>query len=195
VADILTAPDAAARRRKSWADMVAAGAPQLDEGYLPLSGLIPPYQLGALRRYYRYHTRAGTFPLGDEQTPGRYVCYDEPMTRFVHQQLARTISDVARRVLVPSYSYLSLYQGGATLDPHTDREACEYTLSLCTDATPDPLTHGAWPLNVMTAAGPQAFTQDIGDALLFRGRYLTHWRDRLPEGYTSSSILFHFIEA
>jgi hypothetical protein len=47
----------------------------------------------------------------------------------------------------------------------------------------------------MTAAGPQAFTQDIGDALLFRGRYLTHWRDRLPEGYTSSSILFHFIEA
>jgi len=31
--------------------------------------------------------------------------------------------------------------------------------------------------------------------LLFRGRYLTHWRDRLPEGYTSSSILFHFIEA
>jgi len=62
------------------------------------------------------------------------------MTRFVHQQLARTISDVARRVLVPSYSYLSLYQGGATLDPHTDREACEYTLSLCTDPAPDPLT-------------------------------------------------------
>jgi len=38
-------------------------------------------------------------------------------------------------------------------------------------------------------------TQGIGDALLFRGRYLSHWRDQLPEGYTSSSILFHFVDA
>jgi hypothetical protein len=45
------------------------------------------------------------------------------------------ISDVARRVVVPSHNYLAFYQEGATLDPHTDREACEYTLSLCIDAT------------------------------------------------------------
>jgi hypothetical protein len=49
-------------------------------GYLQLSGLLPPFQIGALRRYYRYHTRVGTFVLGDEQSPGRYVAYDEPTT-------------------------------------------------------------------------------------------------------------------
>lgn len=62
--------------------------------------------------------------------------------------MARTVSDLIRRVVVPSYSYLALYRGGATLDPHTDRDACEYTISLCIDATPDPQTHGAWPLNL-----------------------------------------------
>lgn len=195
VADILTTPGAADRRRQAWAAVVATCAPQLGQGYVPLTGLIPPFHIGALRRYYRFHTRMGTFALGDDQSPGRYVAYDEPLTRFVHAQLARTISDVARRVVVPSYNYLAFYQGGATLDPHTDREACEYTLSLSIDATPDPHTHGAWPIHLMTAAGPVSFTHDVGDALLFRGRELTHWRDQLPEGYTSSSILFHFVDA
>jgi hypothetical protein len=194
VAEILTTPDAADRRRRAWADVANSCAALFQRGYVPLSGLLPPFHIGALRRYYRYHTRMGTFALGDAQTPGRYVAYDEPTTRFMHQQLTRTISDIVRRVVVPSYSYLALYQGGATLDPHVDREACEYTLSLCIDATPDPQTYGAWPIHLMTADGQVSFTLGIGDALLFRGRELTHWRDQLPAGYTASWILFHFVD-
>ena len=195
IADILTVPDAAEWRRQAWATAVDQAAGQIDRGYLPVSGLLPPFQVGALRRYYRYHTRVGTFALGDQQSPGRYVAYDEATTKYVHQQLTRTVSDLARRVVVPSYSYLCLYQGGATLDQHTDRDACEYTISLCIDATPDPQTHGAWPLHLMTEDGQVSLVQGIGDAVLFRGRYLTHWRDQLPMGYTSSSILFHYVDA
>jgi hypothetical protein len=195
VADILTTPEAASLRRQAWSEISAAAAAQFERGLVPLAGLLPPFHLGALRRYYRYHTRVGSFALGDEQAPGRYVSFDEPTTRFVHEQLARTVSDVARRVVIPSYNYLALYQGGASLDPHTDREACEYTLSLCIDATPDPRAFGAWPLNVAVDGGPVSITQGIGEALLFRGRYLTHWRDPLPAGYTSSSVLFHFVDA
>ncbi len=194
-ADILTTPWTAEQRRQAWAATAGQTAAQFERGYVQLTGLLPPFHIGALRRYYRYHTRMGTFALGDDQTPGRYVAYDEPTTRYVQQQLTRTVSDLARRVVVPSYSYLALYQGGAALDPHTDREACEYTISLCIDATPDPQTHGAWPLRLMTADGEVSVTQGIGDALLFRGRYLTHWRDQLPAGYTSSSVLFHFVDA
>ena len=194
IADILTTPGTAERRRQAWASMGGHAAAQFERGWVQLTGLLPPFHIGALRRYYRYHTRTGTFVLGDDQTPGRFVAYDEPTTRYVQQQLTRTVSDLARRVVVPSYSYLALYQGGASLDPHTDRDACEYTISLCIDATPDPQTHGAWPLHLMTADGEVSLTQGIGDALLFRGRYLSHWRDQLPEGYTSSSILFHFVD-
>ena len=195
VADILVTPDATAWRRHVWAAAVESWAPAMAHGYMPMQGLFPPFQIAALRRYYRYHTRIGTFTLGDEQTSRRYVAYDEPVTQFFHRQLTRIVSDMVRRVVVPSYSYLAFYQGGAVLEPHTDREACEYTLSVCIDATPDPQTYGAWPLNLMTADGPVAVTQGIGDGLLFRGRELTHWRDRLPDGYTASSILFHFVDA
>jgi hypothetical protein len=195
VADVLTTPGLADRRRQAWSDVVAVAAPQLAASCVSLQHLLPPFHIGGLRRYYRYHTRVGSFVLGDDQTGGRYVAYDDPLTQYVHAQLARTVSDLARRVVVPSYNYLSFYQGGAVLEPHTDREACEYTLSLCIDATPDPVTHGAWPLNVMTEQGPASFALGVGDGLLFRGRTLTHWRDRLAEGYTHSSILFHFVDA
>jgi hypothetical protein len=195
VAGVLVTPTQAEQRRQAWAQAVTVAADQIGAGYVSLQQLLPPYHIGALRRYYRYHTRSGTFTLGDDQTGGRYVAYDEPLTRFVHQQLTSTVCDLARRVVVPSYNYLAFYQGGAVLDPHTDREACEYTLSVCIDATPDPLTHGAWPINVMSGQGPVSFTLGIGDGLLFRGRTLSHWRDRLPDGYTSSSVLFHFVDA
>ena len=163
---------------------------------MQLSGLLPPFHIGALRRYYRYHTRVGTFLLGDDQTPGRYVAYDEPTTRYVHQQLTRTVSDLARRVVVPSYSYLALYQGGAVLDPHTDREACEYTISLCIDATPDPQTHGAWPLHLMTEDGPGlASPRASATRCSSAAATCRTGGTRFPTGYTSSSILFHFVDA
>jgi hypothetical protein len=194
VAQILVSPHAADRAHHAWNAIIGATAPSFDRGWLELSGLLPPFHLGALRRYYRYHTRMGSFAFGDAQTPGRFIAYDEPVTKYVHHQLARTISDIAQRRVVPSYNYLAFYQGGATLDPHTDREACEYTVSLCIDATPDPHTHGAWPLQLQTPEGSVSVTLGIGDALLFRGRILTHWRDQLAAGYTSSSILFHFVD-
>jgi hypothetical protein len=195
ISGILVTREAAEEGRRAWEAAVQDLAPQMARGLLPLSGLLPAYHVGALRRYYRYHTRVGTFTLGDEQTPQRFVAYDEPVTQFVHRQLTRTIGDVVGRPLAPSYNYLAFYQGGAVLDPHTDREECEYTISLCIDATPDPHTYGAWPLHVMSYDGPMSFTQDVGDGLLFRGRELPHWRDRLPEGYTASAILFHFVDA
>jgi hypothetical protein len=195
MADILITPEAPLQRRRAWASASAVAATQFSAGYVQLSRLLPPAHVGALRRYYRYHMRMGTFPLGDEQTAGRYVAYDEPMTRYIHHQLTYTLSDVIGSVIKPSYSYLAFYQGGAELEPHTDREACEYTLSLCIDATPDPMTYGAWPLHLMTPDGPRSYALGIGEALLFRGRQFAHWRDRLPDGYTASSVLFHFVDA
>jgi hypothetical protein len=105
------------------------------------------------------------------------------------------VEDQLPRVVEPSYNYLAFYQGGAVLDPHIDREACEHTFSLCIEATPDPVSRGAWPLHVMTDTWSARFALAIGDVLLFRGRWLIHWCDRLPESYTSSSVLFHIVEA
>jgi hypothetical protein len=192
---ILVAPDWAEARRHEWLESIDGHRARFDAGYVSLSGLLHPFHLGSLRRYYRYHTRLGTFALGDDQTARRYVGYDEIVTRFFHYQLADIVSDLARRRVMPSYSYLAFYQGGAVLDPHTDREECEYTVTMAIDATPEPDAEVPWPVQFMTPDGPAAAWQHLGDALVFRGRALSHWRDRLDDGYTASSVLWHFVDA
>jgi hypothetical protein len=108
--------------------------------------------------------------------------------------LTNTISDLSGTLVKPSYSYLALYQGGAELDRHIDREQCEYSVTLCVDASPEPDAQVAWPIQLQTSEGELRIWQHIGDGLLYRGRYLPHWRDRLPDGYTSSSLLLHYVD-
>jgi hypothetical protein len=193
-AEIVVTPDHVPRRRHEWTARSRHYAALFPRGYVALDRLIHPFHLGALRRYFRHQMRHERYPLGDGQAPGRCIAHDEPVARFFHRQLTQTVSDATATLIDPSYSYVTLYQPGADLPPHTDREQCEYTLSLSFDSTPEPEAQVPWPLGLMTAEGALGVWQFLGDGLLFRGRYLNHWRSRIPDGHTASSILFHYVD-
>jgi hypothetical protein len=194
-AEILVTPGHASRRRQQWhaAARQSAGS-FVQRGYTALPGLVPALHLGALRRYYRYHTRTGSFALGDDQVGRRHVAHNEGVASFVHAQLVDAASDIAQTTLVPSYAYLAAYESGSELTTHTDREQCEYTVTLCVDATPEPRAQSPWPIKLDVAEGTLAVWQFLGDGLLFRGRYLPHHRDQLPPGHTSTSLLLHYVD-
>lgn len=162
-------------------------------GYVPIAQLIHPFHLAALRRYYRYHLRHGNFPLGDSQAALRYVGFNEPVARFFHHQLAARISDLVGEPVKPSYCYFSCYSEGAVLDKHTDREQCEFSVSLCIDYSPEPDGATPWPLRLHIESGQTIVFQALGDALLYRGREIPHSRSRLHSGHSSTSLFFHFV--
>jgi hypothetical protein len=193
-AQVLVSPDHVAERRKAWLDTVWSAATDFQRGFAMLSNLIPPFHLGTLRRYYRSRIRAGAFPLGDNQVPGRHTAHNEPVARYVQAQLSQIVSDVARTRVKPSYVYLAAYQGGAELDRHTDREQCEYSITLCIDATPEPEVQSPWPILLDTRDGALRIWQYLGDGLLYRGRHLPHYRERLPDGCSSTSLLLHYVD-
>lgn len=193
-AEIVVTPDHAARRRHEWLSFARQYSALFPRGYVALDRLLHPFHIAGLRRYFRHQTRQQRYTLGDEQAPARYIAHEEPVARFFHHQLTQAVSDATGALIDPSYSYVTLYQGGADLPPHTDREQCEYTLSFCFDATPEPEAQVPWPLEIMTAEGALRVWQHLGDGLLFRGRYFTHWRSPLPQGHTASSILFHYVD-
>jgi hypothetical protein len=192
-AAVVVTPDHAERRCAAWRASMRAAVGQASRGWVTLDGLIPPFHVGALRRYFRAQTRFGRLRMDDE-SPNRYVAHSEPVAAFFHRQLTQAISEAVGARVEPSYSFVTAYEGGADLYPHTDRDPCEYTLSLSVDATPEPAAQVAWPLYVETAGGSVAVWQHIGDGLLFRGRHLKHWRTRLPDDQTVTNILFHFVD-
>jgi hypothetical protein len=167
----------------------------LARGYAPSAGLIHPFHLAALRRYYRHMIRRGTIQLGDEQSSRRYVAHNDSVARFFHHQLANTISSIAGEPVKPSYVYSASYLGGAELKKHIDRGQCEFSVTLCLDFSPEPRRETPWPIHLDTPKGKVTVFQALGDGLVYRGTQVPHYRDVLPEGQTSTSIFFHYVAA
>ena len=166
-----------------------------EKGYAPLGDLIHPFHIAALRRYYRHLIRTGAIHLGDKQSSRRYVAYNEPVARFFHQNIAATLSSVAGEPLKPSYVYMASYLSGAELKKHTDREQCEFSITLCLDFSPEPTLETPWPIQLDTPTGTVTVHQALGDGLAYRGTRLPHYRSKLREGQTSTSIFFHYVGA
>ena len=139
-AGILIPKNHAIENLRMWRKAVdKAGELFREKGYAPFGDLIHPFHVAALRRYYRYLIRSGAIRLGDGQSSRRYVAYNEPVARFFHYQIAATLSTVAGEALKPSYVYLACYLSGAELKKHTDREQCEFSVTMCLDFAPEPV--------------------------------------------------------
>jgi hypothetical protein len=193
-AGIITQEKAAECRIADWSEVVRRGARQFQEtGYAPLRCLIHPFNLAALRRYYRHAIRRGAIRLGDEQSSRRYVVHNESVARFFHHELTNTVSAVAGQAVKPSYVYLASYRGGAELKKHTDRQQCEFSVTLSLDFSPEPDLATSWPIRLDTPDGTVAVYQALGDGLVYRGTRVPHYRSALPEGHTSTSIFFHYV--
>lgn len=192
-AGIVVAADGAASRIAGWRSTVAKLAPQFRNGYAPLAAMLHPFHLGALRMHYRRMIRKGRMYLGDDQSSLRYVEHNEPVARFFHRQLTRTISAIAGEPLKPSYVYSACYLGGAELESHRDRAQCEFSISFAVDFSPEPSGTTPWPLCLETRQGTVRIFQRLGDGLLYRGRRLAHFRTALQRNATSTSIFFHYV--
>jgi hypothetical protein len=193
-AGILATEEQAERRAAEWAEVVSKAAQQFREkGYAPLGSLIHPFNLAALRRYFRHAIRRGAVPLGDVQSPRRYAIHNESVASFFHHQIASAVSAVVGEAVKPSYVYVASYLSGAELKKHVDREQCEFSVTLCLDFSPEPELATSWPIRLDTPEGTVRVYQALGDGLVYRGTKVPHYRHVLAEGHTSTSIFFHYV--
>ncbi len=165
-------------------------------GYAILSDLLPSGLLAAIRRHMRCAVAEGYLRFGDAQVERRFSMHNEPVCMWLHALLTPLVERAVSRPIKRTYAFAAAYTEGAVLHRHTDRAACEYTLSLTVDAEPNTSSEAAWPL-CLESDSEGAVVQALlapGDALLFRGRRLHHYRDALGPGRTSTSILLHFVE-
>jgi hypothetical protein len=195
-AGILTSLEQGQRRLAEWAEVVSKSAHRFrQKGYVPLANLIHPFNLAALRRYYRHAIRWGAIRLGDEQSPRRYVAHNESVARFFHHQVTNAVSAIVGEAIKPSYVYLASYLSGAELKKHTDRQQCEFSVTFCLDFSPEPERATSWPIRLDTSEGTVAVYQVLGDGLVYRGMKVPHYREVLAEGHASTSIFFHYVPA
>ena len=195
-ARVIIVPEDEQARREAWGQTLAWCSKMFsDSGYAPIAGLLHPFHIGALRRYYRHLVRKGRLVLGDRQSSKRFVAHNETATRFFHHQLTSAVSAIAGEPVKPSYVYVASYLSGAELPRHTDRPQCEFSVTLLIDCSPEPEVESPWPIHLETGSGLATVFQAIGDGLVYRGRTLPHLRRPQPSGFNSTSIFLHYVSA
>lgn len=189
------------------------------KNYAILRGLFPPEHMRAMREYYRRYVESGFMPFGDAQVGRRYREHNEVFATYLHGQFLHLMSEVVGEPVKLSYVYAASYKDGSILDPHTDREQCEFSISFQVDYEPEPEGQiSPWaiyaePLSNYRdtiqkggttigwgeigsrdrASEPQPLHLASGDGLIYKGRELVHYRYALPEGHRSTSLFFHYV--
>jgi hypothetical protein len=195
-AGILIPEDRQEHSAAQWSEIVTARAETFrNKDYAPIANLIHPFHIAALRRYYRQQIRRGVMHLGDEQSSRRYVAHNESVARYFHHHLTKIVSAIVGDPIKRSYVYLASYMGGAELKKHVDRAQCEFSVTLCLDFSPEPDFATPWPIRLDTPEGTVTIYQALGDALVYRGTKVPHFRNVLGNSFTSTSIFFHYVRA
>jgi hypothetical protein len=196
-ANVLVSAGAERTRRATWdAICLDAAARFRTQSYAIVRQLIHPVLRGELQQYYRALVADARRSQDEDQRAQRYRLHSEPAAMFLQPQLATLVSRIAGEPVKPSYVYFTSYPAGSALPPHIDREQCEFSISLLVDYIPTPIGASGWPLFLEHPNFPDgvvAADLAIGDAVVYRGRQLRHYRDRLSDGHQSSSVFLHYV--
>lgn len=183
------------------------------DGHVALPGLFAPAILNGfyeqMRIALRLHAEGGrTFaargPLLSKDAIEVYAHQYPPMLTFLWGLTPR-IALATGCALLPTYAYFRAYRQGDICRIHSDRLACEHSLSL-TVAYGDDIP---WPLSVATRPEPvpqPVVTEDFGDApygsvamrpgdgVLYQGVHHRHGRLEPNPNSWSAHLFLHWID-
>ncbi len=146
------------------------------------------------------------------QVEGSIARYWHPHYRQVHSDIRKIIEMAIERKLYNTYYYDRFYFSGQQLTKHTDREACEISVSIHINTN----LQQNWPIYFKT---PDKYTDsskkkiskkgkivglnlERGDGVVYKGCERPHWRDVMPgsfeemnghEKFYYHQIFFHYV--
>lgn len=125
----------------------------------------------------------------DDMVPGCIGnrCEDLPFEAFL-KFVQKRVEGLTDLKLFPTYSFARIYTFGNSMDKHRDRPACEYSLTIKLSDN----RKGNWPIVI---EGEEIFLED-GDAVLYKGCEVTHWRNKCEiEDYRLGQVFLHYVDA
>jgi hypothetical protein len=155
-------------------------------GYMIIRGLFdpiefqeePPKERGQIN-YYGSVDKFSYEPQ-EHQVNGSLARYNHPTFKYAHSQIRLKLQKILGEELYNTYYYDRFYFAGQRLDRHTDRDACEISLTYQINSN----TKKPWSICFETPQGDEKYVElQNGDAVLYKGCERDHWREPLPSNY------------
>lgn len=176
-------------------DLESSSLHLMSHGFARIQRAVGPLQVVAMQRYIAALIESKVVSMGDGQVSNRYTYHNDPHLQDLHDALATLVSRLAGKPMKASYRYLSAYTTGSELALHVDRVQCEVTLSVLVDYSPDAGGVAGWPIFLKRDSGTVGIFQEIGEALVFRGQDIPHYRERIQAGHRCTVVLLHYVDA
>ena len=124
----------------------------------------------------------------DQQVPGSYSMYADQVMETLLMKVLPVIKEKTKLDLVPTCSYVRLYEKGSILQRHIDRPSCEISTTLN-------LGGDVWPFYLEPSGklGKKGIKINLkpGDMLIYSGCELEHWREKF-EGELCGQVFLHY---
>jgi len=160
------------------------------QGYVVITGLLPAPRAAMVRDHLLQRAQAGTMTTDTSLGTPIPAIYGDALIDNLMNALLPAVSYCTGLALYPTYSYARIYKAGDKLPPHRARRACEISLSLKLGQQPDT----PWALCVEDSQKKAAAaTLGPGDALVYRGIELTHWREPY-QGEQLVQTFLHYVD-
>ncbi len=184
-----------------------------ETGYVRLTGFMPEEACIAFLSQLKADLAAGGVSLSSLATSSAllqrsavelYAFHYAPMAAFLWG-MTPAIAQVTGLDLLPTYAYLRIYRSGDLCRIHSDRHACEHSVSLT-------LANGeghSWPLDIGTRPIPEPRPEvrdDFegeshievpmapGDAVLYQGVHRRHGRLTPNPNSWSAHLFLHWVD-
>lgn len=161
-------------------------------GCVLVRNFIDEQTIAVVSKYFQNKIRRGEWQeVSDEVDPAsRYAYYADPLIEVMLQASKEAVEDATGKELIPTYSYSRIYQPGEQLSPHTDRPACEISVTV------NVATKGEFS-PIYTQYGqndPEKHVLSPGDAVIYLGCDVMHWRQPLKDGQFNAQFMLHYVD-
>lgn len=162
------------------------------KGYLVCKNFIDLNTIQTISKYLENKIARGEWPsrITSEQEASAYAYYADPLIEVVLKEYLNAVEEKINLNLEPTYSFARVYQETEELKVHTDRPSCEISVSVNVARLGD-----KWPLWMQHGNNtPTKFELETGDAVIYKGCDVKHWRTPLPKGGLNVQFMLHYVD-
>ena len=160
-----------------------------ENGYVVIRQFIPRVMCDYISENIKVLEANSYFGYNDGQVEKALSGAAPIVTEMLLDVMTPVLAQAINCELYPTYSYLRIYLKGADLERHQDRPSCEVsaTVPLSYDS------HYAWPIFIETRNQVKAIELEPGDALIYKGTEVPHWREAF-EGERQVQVFLHYVK-